>query len=119
MKLKKTYYPAKTFDDDIAAFSKLYQEKGWSFSNIDPAQLVKDAADQRTERATHDALESKYTHAHESFGVDQEQRHVRFSAALKAARGAFANDKGVMAELDRFKRSVARGKKAKAPGGAG
>ena len=116
---KKTYYPTKTFDDDIDAFSKLYKEKGWTFSNIDPTQLDKDAAEQRTERAAHDALESKYTHAHETFGVAQEQRHVRFSAALKAARGAFANDKGVMAELDRFKRSVTRAKKAKPPGGAG
>jgi hypothetical protein len=117
MTIKKTYYPAKTFDDDIDAFSKLYKDKGWTFSNIDPKQLAKDAADQRTERANHDALESKYTHAHETFGVDQEQRHVRFSAALKAARGAFANDKGVTAELDRFKRSVVRTKKkTKEPG---
>lgn len=73
----------------------------------------KDAADQRTERATHDALESKYTHAHETFGVAQEQRHVRFSAALKAARGAFNKDKAVMAELDRFKKSVTRSKTKK------
>lgn len=113
MLIKKTYYPSKTFDDDIDAFSKLYQEKGWSFSNIDPKQLTKDAADQRTERATHDALESKYTHVHESFGVDQEQRHVRFSAALNAARGAFNGDKAVMAELDRFKKSVKRTAKKK------
>ncbi len=116
MTIKKTYYPAKTFDDDIDAFSKLFKDKGWSFSNIDPKQLAKDAVEQRTERATHDALESKFTHAHETFGVDQEQRHERFRAALKAARGAFANDKGVMAELDRFKRSVVRTKKkAKEP----
>jgi len=120
MTIKKTYYPAKTFDDDIDAFSKLYKEKGWTFSNVDPVQLDKDAAEQRTERAAHAALESKYNHAHETFGVAQEQRHVRFSAALKAARGAFATDKGVMAELDRFKRSVARAKKkAKVPGAAG
>jgi hypothetical protein len=117
---KKTYYPAKTFDDDIDAFSKLFKDKGWSFSNIDPKQLVKDAVEQRTERATHDALESQFTNVHETFGVDQEQRHVRFRAALKAARGAFANDKAVMAELDRFKRSVVRAKKkAKAPGATG
>lgn len=90
MAFKKTYYPSKTFDDDIDAFSKLYQEKGWSFSNIDPKQLAKDAVDQRAERSTHDALESRYTHAHQTFGVAQEQRHVRFSAALKAARGAFS-----------------------------
>ena len=120
MTIKKTYYPAKTFDDDIDAFSKLFKDKGWTFSNIDPKQLAKDAVDQRAERATHDALESKYTHMHETFGVDQEQRHERFRAALTAARGAFANDKGVMAELDRFKRSVVRAKKkAKEPGPTG
>ncbi len=117
MAIKKTYYPAKTFDDDIDAFAKLYKDKGWTFSNVDPKELAKDAVDQRTERSAHDALESKYTNVHETFGVDQAQRHVRFSAALKAARGAFANDKGVMAELDRFKRSVVRTKKkAKEPG---
>lgn len=113
---KKTYYPAKTFDDDIDAFSKLFKDKGWSFSNIDGKQLAKDAVEQRTERAAHDAILSQYTNVHETFGVDQEQRHERFRAALTAARGAFASDKAVMAELDRFKRSVVRtNKKAKVP----
>ena len=108
MAQKKTYYPAKTFDDDLDGFAKLFKSKGWSFSNIDGQQLVTDAVTQREERAEHDALESKYFHVHETFGIAQEARYQHFSAALNAARGAFRNDKAIMAELDRYKRSATR-----------
>lgn len=108
MAKKKTYYPSKTFDDDLDALAKLYETKKWSFTNVDHKKLKKDAVDQRDERAKHDALESQYTHAHENFGLAQEARYNDFKAALDAARGAFRNDKAVTKELDRFKRSLRR-----------
>ena len=106
--MKKTYYPRKTFDDHLDAFAKLCKEKGWSFSGVDMEQLFKDAEEQRKERAEHDALELKFRSVHERFGVHQNERYMRFAAALNAARGAFRNDKETMAELNKFKRSVRR-----------
>lgn len=103
---KKTYYPTKTFDDAVEGLAKLYQDKGWAFSGIDNRRLIKDAAEQRQERAEHDSVEGQYLHLHESFGLAQEARYERFSAALNAARGAFRGDKAAMAELDRFKREA-------------
>ena len=108
MATKKTYYPTKTFDDDVERLANLFKEKGWSFSGVDVDLLLKDAQDQRTERSSHDKLESQYLATHETFGVNQEARHQRFSSALNAARGAFRNDKSVTVELDAVKRSVAK-----------
>ena len=102
----KTYYPPKTFDDDLAGLVDLYDKSGWSFSNIDLGKLSKDSSDQRNERLAHDALQVQWDKAHADFGEAQEQRHQRFAAALNAARGAFRNDKGVLAQLDKFKRSA-------------
>jgi hypothetical protein len=113
MASKKTYYPPKTFDDDLDGLVKLFETKGWSFSGVDLAALKTDRDAQRTERSDHDALEGKYLAAHESFGQAQEERYQRFAAALNAARGAFRTDKAATAELDRFKRSVTRTKTAK------
>lgn len=116
MASKKTYYPKKTFDDDLAAFVALYVKKGWSFSNVDAATLQTDATAQREEREAHDALESEYNALHEDFGINQEARYQRFADALNAARGAFRRDKAVMAELDKFKRSVRKTKKTEKTG---
>ena len=109
---KKTYYPPKTFDDDLEGLVLLFEEKGWVFSGVDVTALKTDQTEQRSERAVHDALEGKYLAEHERFGLAQEDRYQRFAAALNAARGAFRTDKAVMAELDRFKRSVAGGKRS-------
>jgi cyclopropane fatty-acyl-phospholipid synthase-like methyltransferase len=111
----KTYYPQKTFDDDLTGLVDLYAKSGWSFSNIDLNELTKDADDQRTERLAHDALQVQYEKTHADFGEAQERRHQRFSAALNAARGAFRNDKGVTAQLDKFKRSMKAKAKPAAP----
>ncbi|MCC6521559.1 MAG: hypothetical protein IT373_02760 [Polyangiaceae bacterium] len=108
---KKTYYPPKTFDDDLANLAALFQQKGWAFSGVDTAQLGTDAAGQRTERSAHDALEIQWNKLHEAFGIAQAQRYERFAAALNAARGAFRNDKSAQAELAKFKRSVRKAKK--------
>ena len=116
-KEKKTFYPPKTFDDDLDAFVKLFFAKGWSFSGVDGAVLKDDPDKQRAERAAHDALEGEYLNLHEAFGVAQEARYQRFQAALNAARGAFKKDKAIMAELDRFKRSMRRVKKSPPEGG--
>jgi hypothetical protein len=113
-KTKKTYYPSKTFDDDLAAFAALYQKKGWSFSGVDTATLLGDPVRQRDERLEHDRLETEYLAIHTSFGEAQEERYLRFAAGLNAARGAFRKDKAVMAELAKFKRSIRRTKKPKA-----
>lgn len=104
--LKRTYFPKKTFDDDLDAFGQLASSAGWNFSGVDIVQLVQDAADQRTERARHDAAQLEFDRLHEEFGLAQEARHARFSDALNAARGAFRRDKTILAQLDRFSRST-------------
>ena len=110
MTKKKSYYPPKTFDDDLEALVLLFEQKGWIFSGVDVAQLKEDAKAQREERVVHDTLEGQYQAEHERFGQAQDARYQRFSAALNAARGAFRTDKVVMAEIDRFKRSSRRAK---------
>jgi hypothetical protein len=107
---KRTYYPPRTFDDDLEALVKLFDQKAWAFSGVDLVKLGADATEQRTERLEHDALEGQYFAAHEKFGLAQEERYQRFAAALNAARGAFRSDKVAMAELNRFKRSFSRAK---------
>ena len=104
--LKRTYYPAKTFDDDLDAFAQLAKTENWSFSGIDIAAIAQDSIDQRNERAAHDAAEGQFNKLHETFGLAQQARHERFAAALNAARGAFRNNKAVIAELERFRRSA-------------
>jgi hypothetical protein len=107
---KKTYLPQKTFDDDVDAFAQLATASGWNFSGVDMAQITQDAVDQRNQRSDHDRLELEYNHAHEAFGLAQEARYQRFADALNAARGAFRRDKAVLAQLDRFRRSMSRSK---------
>src|SRR5262249_40128630 len=105
---RKTYFPSKTFDDQLAALVALFASKGWAFAGVDNQQLASDVEAQRTERGTHDALELQYRNAHESFGVAQEKRFERFAAALAAARGAFRDNKAILAELARFTRVARR-----------
>lgn len=107
-KNKKTYFPQKTFDDDIDAFAQLAVSSGWTFSGVDFEQLTQDASNQRTERSEHDRVELEYNRVHEAFGLAQEARYQRFADALNAARGAFRRDKAVLAQLERFRRSVTR-----------
>lgn len=108
---RKTYYPPRTFDDDLDGFVKLCEAKGWNFSGVDLARLKADLESQRVERTEHDAIEGRYLAEHEKFGLAQQERYERFAAALNAARGAFRADKTVMAEIDRFKRSKRRTRK--------
>ena len=112
---KRTYYPARTFDDDLDSFGGLMKENGWTSFGITAEQLEQDAIAQRAQRAEHDALEAKWQAAHEAFGQAQEERYERFAAALGAARAAFRKDKSVMAALARYKRSMRPTKKPKAP----
>jgi len=102
--LRRTYHPSKTFDDDLDAFAQLAKAENWSFSGVNAAAIEQDSIDQRNERAAHDAAEGEFDKLHETFGLAQQARHERFSAALNAARGAFRNDKAVIAQLDRFRR---------------
>ena len=111
MELKKTYFPSRIFDDALAALVALFIAKGWAFPGVDLAQLEADAEEQRARRAEHDAALGQYLALHETFGMEQEARYRRFLRALNAARGAFCEDKAVMAELDRFKRSTGRTRK--------
>ncbi len=103
---KKTYYPQKTFDDALVGLVELFTKNNWAL--VDLNELAKAAQEQRAERIKHDTLQAQYLSEHESFGVAQEQRHQRFAAALNAARGAFRNDKAVMAALAPFKRAIMR-----------
>jgi hypothetical protein len=108
MALRKTYYPSRIFDDDLDAFARLAQSKGWEFPAGAIEQIVVDAEAQRTERADHDALRSQFLALHENFGLAQLARYRRFMALVKAARGMFCEDKAVIAELDRFSRGGSR-----------
>ena len=110
--IKRTYYPNKTFDDDLNGFAQLATTEGWQFPGVDVAQVATDATDQRNERAQHDAAESQFDKLHETFGLAQEARYDRFAAALNAARGAFRSNKAVLAQLDHFRRSARRTPKA-------
>ncbi len=112
--LKRTYYPSRTFDDDLDAFAQLAKAENWNFPGVDAATIAQDSIDQRSERARLDAAESQFYRLHETFGLAQQARHERFSAALNAARGAFRNNKAVVAQLDRFRRSGGRRSKAAA-----
>lgn len=85
---KRTYYPPKTFDDDLDGLVTLYDKKGWSFWGVDLDQLKVDRDVQRKGRTEHDALEGQYLAVHEKFGLDQEARYRRFASALNAPPGA-------------------------------
>ena len=108
MPVKKTFYPSKTFDDDLAAFVDMCATNGWQFPGISLKSLQAAVKAQRSERLSHDAQELSYYQAHENFGLAQAQRHALFSSALHAARGLFRNDKAVLAQLDRFTRNTGR-----------
>ena len=56
---------------------------------------------------------SEFLAQRETFGLNREARYERFMAAINAARGAFRNDKAVMAELDRFARVNRRSRRSK------
>lgn len=115
MPVKKTYYPSKTFDDDFGAFVQMCVTNKWEFPGISLKTLQAAIKTQRTERASHDALELQYLQEHEKFGLAQAQRHALFGAALHAARGLFRNDKAVVAQLSRFTRPS--GNRRKKPSG--
>ena len=104
----KTFYPPKTFDDDLVALVDLYSSSKWSFTNVNLKQLTQDSKDQRSERQAFDALQAQFDKVHAQFGTSQEARYQRFAAALNAARGAFRNDKVVTTQLAKFKRSATR-----------
>ena len=100
--LKRTFYPSRIFDDALEALVILFVAKGWLFPGIDIAQLQADVAAQRAQRIEHDTKQSEYLTLHETFGLEQLARYRRFIRALNAARGAFCEDKAVMAALERF-----------------
>ena len=105
----RTYFPSKSFDDDLVALVDLYEKGRWVFSGVDLDQLRTDARLQREERLAHDAAEAAWLKLKREFEVSTESRYQRYSAALDAPRGAFKHDKGVTAQLEKFRR--ARGRK--------
>jgi hypothetical protein len=106
MKIKRTCYPPKIFDDTLEGLVRLIKAKGWVFPGLDIDLFEADVEAQRAQRAEHDALQSQYLALHETFGLEQEARYRRFLKLLYAARGVFCSDKAVMAELERFKRNA-------------
>jgi hypothetical protein len=108
---RRTFYPSKSFEDMLFALVALLLAKGWSFPGATTEQLAADAEAQLAERTAHEALMGQFLAQRETFGLNQEARYERFMAAINAARGAFRNDKAVMAELDRFKRPHGRPRK--------
>lgn len=105
---KRTYYPSKTFDDDLEAFAELARSEGWHFSGIDLEQIARDAVAQRAERGQYAAAEARFNDLHEQFGLAQEARYQRFAAALNAARGAFRENETIMMQLEAFRRLTRR-----------
>ena len=97
---KRTYYPSKTFDDDLEAFVKLARSEGWHFSGIDLEQIARDAVEQRVERGEYVAADARFNEMHEQFGLAQEVRYQRFAAALNAARAAFRGNETIMTQLN-------------------
>ena len=97
---KRTYYPSKTFDDDLESFVKLAKSEGWHFSGIDLEQIARDAVEQRTEHGEYVAAEARFNDLHEQFGLAQEARYQRFAAALNAARAAFRGNETIMTQLE-------------------
>ena len=109
----KTFHPSKSFEDMLFSLVALLLAKGWSFPGAPTEQLAADAEAQLAERTAYEGLMGQFLAARETFGLNQEARYERFMAAIHAARGAFRNDKAVMAELDRFKRPQGRPRKPK------
>lgn len=109
---KRTYYPTKTFDDDLAAFTEMCLSNKWEFPGVSVRDLQEAVKAQRAERAKHDALELKFFDVHEKFGLEQAARYQLYAAALHAARGLFRNNKAVLAQLERFKSPTGGRKKA-------
>ena len=105
---KRTYYPSKTFDDDLDAFVELAKREGWHFSGIDLEQIARDSVEQRDERGEYVAAEARFNDLHEHFGLAQEARYQRFAAALNAARGAFRGNETIMMQLESFRRVARR-----------
>jgi hypothetical protein len=105
---KRTFYPPKSFDDDLEAFVRLARTEGWYFSGVDLEQLAQDVVEQSTERSEHDAAEARFRALHEAFGQAQNARYRRFTAALNAARAAFQCDPAIASKLDRFRRDQHR-----------
>ena len=105
---RRTYFPSKSFDDDLVALVDLFMKSRWVFSGVDLAQLREDAHLQRAERLAHDAAEAAWLKARKEFGVQTEARHQRYSAALATVRGAYRHDPGVTAQLAKFRRPRTR-----------
>ena len=108
MTLKKTYFPAKTFDDDFARLAALCIEEKWAVPTVDLKSLQTEVEAQRTARAEHDATEIRWSELHERFGLEQEARYMTYAAILSALRGLFRADKPRLAQLDSFTRSIRR-----------
>jgi hypothetical protein len=104
----RTYFPSKSFDDDLVALVDLYEKNGWSFSGVDLDQLRNDSRLQRDERLAYDAAEAVWLKVKREFGVRTESRYLRYASALDTPRGAFRHNKGVTAQLDKFRRPRAK-----------
>jgi hypothetical protein len=115
MTVKKTFYPPKGFEKEIADLTKPVQDKGWEFPGNAVAQLAADSEAQHAERADLEAARIALVAMHETFGLAQLARYKRFVALLKAARAMFREDKVVLAELDRFNRAPSSKPRAAQP----
>ena len=108
MARKHTYTPQRTFDTDLDGLMRLLSGLGFTCSHIDIEQCKQDVLDQRKSRAEHDALEARYLETHARFQLEQRERHKRYLQVLVAARGAFRDDKAVLAALQNFSRKGTR-----------
>ena len=114
---KKTYSPAKTFDDDFARLIALCQEESWNVPSHDMKALGNEVEAQRLERADHDADEMRWKEKHENFGIEQEERYLAYSSILNGMRGIFRGDKAKLAKLAVFTRSIRKNPHKNKPAG--
>ena len=76
--MSKTYYPAKTFDDDCSALADHFARKKWSFSGVsDTKALIKDAVEQRAERKAFDDATIAFEGLKQRFGEKQHGERVK------------------------------------------
>jgi hypothetical protein len=114
MKTRPQYNPPRVFDDLQEALVFLILAKGWELTGVDLDQLETDVEAQRGERVELEKAKGELLAQRERFRQAQDARYRRYAAALAVARSAFRDDAAVLAELDRFKNTSRRAKKASA-----
>jgi hypothetical protein len=107
----REYHPGSKFDALFGEFVDLAVKESWSFPGTSLDDLRAAVTAQQEERSALAALEAEYLSQYKAFVRAQWSRYHLFSGALRSARGMFRSNQKLMAALERFKRTIRRGKK--------